>query len=265
MGKKILFVDDEPDIVLLVKGRLTAMQYQVLTAQNGAEALNVFLKEKPDLIITDVMMPGMSGYEFFEALRKTGSEGASVPVIVTSARSSMSQFFDKWAITCFVPKPLDFSKLGKEIETALAAKGRLQSLAEREKAIRPKGASVSILLVGVSEYEIRKAKEFLEFRQCAVSQGLDEQDALKTAQQIRPDHILIEYWEDARRFDTVKLFRDLSKTPQTERIPCTAFCRSSLQIEASKTFSPGHLLVFNDVVELTRKLESLIQALEFRK
>lgn len=265
MGTKILIVDDEPDIILLLKNRLEAMQYQVVMAQNGAEALKIFQRDKPDLIITDVMMPGLTGYEFFEALRKMGGEGASVPVIVTSARRSMAQFFDKWAIDCFIPKPFDLSAFMQAIERALAAKNRAHVLTEKHLAAQQKSDLQDVLLVGVSEYELRKVKEFLESQQCLVHQGLDEQDSLEIAQKIRPDYIFMEFWEDARRFDTVKFFRDLSKSPKTDRIPRIVFCSPSLQIEASKTFSPKHLLVFRDVAELLNKLASLVQAPEFRK
>ncbi len=62
MAGKVLLVDDEPDINLVLKARLEAEGYQVATAKNGLEALEKFAIERPDLIITDVMMPGLSGY-----------------------------------------------------------------------------------------------------------------------------------------------------------------------------------------------------------
>ena len=72
MGGKVLLVDDEPAILKILKDRIEAEQHTVVVAQSGKEALEKFKDEQPDLIITDVMMPEMSGYEFFEALRGMG-------------------------------------------------------------------------------------------------------------------------------------------------------------------------------------------------
>ena len=67
--KNILMVDDEPRLVTLVETYLTQSGYRVSTASNGAEALAIAQKENPDLIILDLMMPVMDGYEFMRAYR----------------------------------------------------------------------------------------------------------------------------------------------------------------------------------------------------
>ena len=69
MGKKILVVDDEIHIVQIVKFNLEKRGgYEVLTAKNGEEGLETAKSERPDLILSDVMMPKMSGFQFCEAL-----------------------------------------------------------------------------------------------------------------------------------------------------------------------------------------------------
>ncbi|MEP0804392.1 MAG: response regulator transcription factor [Chloroflexota bacterium] len=82
MAKTILVVDDEKRLVSLVESYLTQEGYRVVTAYNGVEALAVAQKEKPDLIILDVMMPEMDGYEF---MRRHRAE-SNTPIILLTAR-----------------------------------------------------------------------------------------------------------------------------------------------------------------------------------
>ncbi|NWG33313.1 MAG: response regulator transcription factor [Chloroflexi bacterium] len=82
MAKTIMVVDDEKRLVSLVESYLTQEGYRVVPAYNGAEALTVAQKEKPDLIILDVMMPEMDGYEF---MRRHRAE-ANTPIILLTAR-----------------------------------------------------------------------------------------------------------------------------------------------------------------------------------
>jgi len=82
MSKKILVVDDAPQLRRLVKSYLEQEGYAVVTASDGQEALYVARHEKPDLIILDLMMPEMGGYEFMRAYSKE----ADTPIIVLTAR-----------------------------------------------------------------------------------------------------------------------------------------------------------------------------------
>lgn len=69
MAKRILVVDDEADLVHLITRRLTSNGYEVLTAFNGQEALEKAANEMPYLIILDIMMPGIDGFEVLRRLR----------------------------------------------------------------------------------------------------------------------------------------------------------------------------------------------------
>ncbi|HSO12866.1 MAG TPA: response regulator transcription factor [Anaerolineales bacterium] len=82
MAKTIMVVDDEKRLVSLVESYLTQEGYRVVTAYNGKEALTVVQKEKPDLIVLDVMMPEMDGYEF---MRRHRAE-SNTPIILLTAR-----------------------------------------------------------------------------------------------------------------------------------------------------------------------------------
>ena len=82
MSKTIMIVDDEKRLVSLVESYLIQQGYRVVSANNGVEALPVARKEKPDLIILDIMMPEMDGYEFMREHRKE----ADTPIILLTAR-----------------------------------------------------------------------------------------------------------------------------------------------------------------------------------
>lgn len=86
MEKKVLVVDDEIHIVQVVAIKLKNNGFEVLTAENGADAYNLALKEVPDVIVTDYQMPGMTGTELVEKLRGV-SELEHIPVILLTARS----------------------------------------------------------------------------------------------------------------------------------------------------------------------------------
>lgn len=84
MAKKILIVDDEPDITKVLAARLKENHFDVDTASNGAEGLQRVQENRPDLIIIDIMMPVMSGTEFASVL-KMNPETSSIPFIFLSA------------------------------------------------------------------------------------------------------------------------------------------------------------------------------------
>lgn len=82
MAKTILVVDDKANVRTLVRDYLTAENFRVVTASNGRDALFVAHNEKPDLILLDIMMPEMTGYEFLQAYRKE----RNTPVILLTAK-----------------------------------------------------------------------------------------------------------------------------------------------------------------------------------
>lgn len=88
--KKILLVDDEPQLVEMVKMRLEANNYEVILASDGEEALEKARGEKPDLIILDIMLPKLDGYKVCRML-KFDDKYSSIPVIMFTARSQESE------------------------------------------------------------------------------------------------------------------------------------------------------------------------------
>jgi len=84
MPKKILIVDDEPNIIKLVEARLKFHGYEVITAYDGEEGLDKVRDEKPDLIILDIMMPKLDGYEVCHKLR-ADIQYNTIPIVMLTA------------------------------------------------------------------------------------------------------------------------------------------------------------------------------------
>ena len=109
-GKKILVVDDEQQLALAVKIRLQSRGYQVVTAGDGRQALELIPKEKPDLVIMDVVMPVMDGYFALREINQRFGRG-KIPVIILTARDRMKELFDLEGVEDYVVKPFDHDDL----------------------------------------------------------------------------------------------------------------------------------------------------------
>jgi two-component system, OmpR family, alkaline phosphatase synthesis response regulator PhoP len=84
--QKILVVDDEPDIVEIVQTNLEGSGFQVVTAKNGAQALQKVKAENPDLVILDVLMPELDGWDVLRAI-ESDSQTAGLPVIMLTSKT----------------------------------------------------------------------------------------------------------------------------------------------------------------------------------
>lgn len=114
---QILLVDDEPQILRMLRTSLESAGYEIATAGNGLEALQRFELSKPDLLITDLAMPEMNGLELTEAIR----EISEVPIIVLSVRSTdmmKIQALDKGADD-YLTKPFSMSELMARVRAHL--------------------------------------------------------------------------------------------------------------------------------------------------
>lgn len=112
MAAKILAVDDEKHIVRLVQINLQKEGYEVITASNGQEALDRIAADKPDLVIMDVMMPQMDGFEALKTL-KSQPETVNLPVIMLTAKAQDADVFEGWksGADLYLTKPFNPSEL----------------------------------------------------------------------------------------------------------------------------------------------------------
>ncbi len=108
MARKILTCDDEKHIVRLIQVNLERQGYEVITAFNGAECLEKVKEDRPDLIVLDVMMPEMTGFEVLDILKKD-PETEDIPVIMLTARAQDSDVLRGWqsGVECYLTKPFN--------------------------------------------------------------------------------------------------------------------------------------------------------------
>lgn len=118
MPEKILVINDEPDFLELMKVRLEKHGYNVVTAYNGSEALAKVDRERPDLILLDIIMPQMDGYTTLKEL-KNRDLNKTIPVIVLTAKMDMKDLFKVEGITDYITKPFDDEELLLRIKRAL--------------------------------------------------------------------------------------------------------------------------------------------------
>lgn len=117
--KKVLLVDDEVDFVKMVKMRLEANDYEVLTAYNGKEFLEKVKKVKPDMILLDILMPEMDGYTALKELKQL-KEAKDIPVIILTAKGKMKDLFQIENIADYIVKPFDDDELLLRMKRVLA-------------------------------------------------------------------------------------------------------------------------------------------------
>lgn len=123
---KLLLIDDDPNLILLVKDYLEFQGFEVITAENGKEALEILQDEAPDLIICDVMMPEMDGYAFVEEIRKDASQ-SWVPVIFLSAKGQSADRVKglNTGADVYMVKPFEPEELVAQVESSLKQASRL--------------------------------------------------------------------------------------------------------------------------------------------
>lgn len=122
---KILLVDDDVDLVKVMSGALESKAYEVVVAYNGQEGLEKARKEKPDLVVLDILMPEADGFTFADQFRKDPAL-AKIPVLaLTSFSESLGQPFP-FEVSEYIVKPIKPKDLVAKVEGSLKKAGTSQ-------------------------------------------------------------------------------------------------------------------------------------------
>lgn len=153
MADKLLLVDDDATLLRFMSEYLEGQGFSVNTANSGAEALRRSYQEHPDLVVLDVMMPGMDGWEVTQRLR----EMSDVPIILLTAKTAEEDKLHGFqlGVDDYVTKPFSFAELGARIQAVL---GRARQQTSVEPTVIPFGE----LLLDLDRHEVRRGDQVIQ-------------------------------------------------------------------------------------------------------
>jgi len=153
--QKIMIVDDEPKIIRFVAANLKSLGYETLASQSGQEALEAIESFDPDLVLLDLMMPGMDGFEVLKRLRTY----SSVPVIMLTARSNSSDKVQGLNLGAddYLTKPFSLDELFARVNAVLRRmNGRVTPLVQtNEIALGPVTVNLAQRRTWLNDTEIK--------------------------------------------------------------------------------------------------------------
>lgn len=152
MTRKILVVDDTRNVQVMISDFLSGQDFEVLTASDGREALDAVHKAGPDLILLDIMMPTMDGYQFISQLRRE----SSIPVIMITARQQEADIIHGFDLGAddYITKPFRLRELLVRMRAVLRRAG----MREENKPI----LAVGEITLDTSKHEVKKQGRVIE-------------------------------------------------------------------------------------------------------
>ncbi|TYA84177.1 two-component regulator propeller domain-containing protein [Seonamhaeicola marinus] len=154
----VLVVDDNPDIRLLIREGFSKV-YKVFEAENGKEGLNVALKEMPDLIVSDILMPEMDGIELTNAL-KSNIRTSHIPIILLTALNSVEHRIEglESGADAYIPKPFKMKLLSVRAEKLIESRELMRKRFQTEKELTPE----KVTLNSLDEEFLKKIMDLME-------------------------------------------------------------------------------------------------------
>jgi len=263
MTGKVLVVDDVPANVRLLQAKLEAEYYEVSVALSGREALEKALIEQPDIILLDVMMPGVDGYEVARQL-KAGTETRHIPVILVTALDGRDDRLSglEAGADDFMTKPLDDTLLMARLKALVHLKHLSDELRQRERSSRRMGlidpshlqrqiaAAGNVLIV---DDNIRQAERLMrglgEVHRCAYE--TDPQKALKIAAG-RVDLLVVNL--TATTFNPLRFIAQLRSAEATRQTPVLGLYSPDERVILLKALELG----VNDVLPRPADMQELM-------
>lgn len=238
-GQKVLIVDDDQNHVQLLKKRLEANGYQTITASDGVEGLNLAIHQRPDLVITDVLLPRMNGFKLVENL-KSSPETNSIPVIMMSAvyvtDEDMARGFELGAETYVSKADLALRKPLQE-EMLLEAAAQLMQREKTEGTFIPP----RILIVDDDPEAVRLITKRLQPEGYQLDIAHTGEEGLEKALSTTVDLVLLDIKLPGMDGLDV-LTRIKSRHPEIGVIMMTAYGSEKIAVEALKRGADDYLI-----------------------
>lgn len=272
MTGKVLVVDDVPQNVKLLEAKLNSEYYTVKSCSSGMECLQKVKPFDPDIILLDVMMPEMDGFETCEKL-KSDPETAHIPVVMVTALSEIEDRVHGLSAgaTDFITKPIDEVHLFARVKSLIRLKMMLDELRLRDKtgsdlgldntdALTPESVVIGrILVIDDDIIQIRKINEALSERGNDVI-GCDPDDAITTLESQPVDLIIISTMLDDH--DGLRLAMEIRSKEQNRHVPIMILVDEddkALLIKALEIGVDDYLMSPMEVNELIARVNTQIK------
>lgn len=205
MKKKILVVDDERDVVQFMSRKLERANYMPFIAFDGQDGFDIALVQDIDIIFTDIVMPGLDGYNFFKKLRES-KKNANTPIVVFSAYANHEQTFRELGASDFLAKPFDGQALLDTVERIL----KRSSLQKTIETVKEQGISRRIVIQVEQSQFIQDLLTLTQSPDSKIAiKTVGHQDELLNEVLKAPPEILFldALWPDIPTYKTVKTLR----------------------------------------------------------
>lgn len=203
---KVLLVEDEASLAMILRDTLDAQGFSVSTANDGEEGLRMFFEDKPDVLVADVMMPRMDGFEMVRRIRR---EDRRTPVLFLTARSAVNDVVEGFELGAndYLKKPFGIQELIVRIK-ALAGRAYVGGSGDKEDEGNEWLAIGSYSLNTVSQRLVKDGKEAeLSYREAEILRRLAEHKG----EVVGMRGILLDLWGDDSFFNTRSLHVFITK------------------------------------------------------
>ena len=217
---KVLLVEDETSLAMILSDTLEAQGFEMRTAHDGEEGLRMFYEQKPDVLVADVMMPKMDGFEMVRRIRKSD---VHTPVLFLTARSAVNDVVEGFELggNDYLKKPFAIQELIVRIKSlchraAMEGKnGESQQVEVKSEEQGVKNQNDSLLFIG-NHYSLNTIEQILEHDGVKIELSHRESEILRMLVENRNDvveskDILLKLWGDDSFFNSRSLHVFITK------------------------------------------------------
>ncbi|MBU1854022.1 MAG: response regulator [Candidatus Omnitrophica bacterium] len=218
--KTILLVEDEADLLTVVKFRLKSYGYNVVTAGDGIQALEKLKEIKPDLIVLDINLPNMGGIEFYRKI-STPYGHSKYRVLILTARANLEKIFRDIEVDGFMAKPFEIDRLIEEIERIINKKD-----------------DATIFLVDYPENPyVKEIADYLRVERYNVLFCDSFSDLKEKAEEVKPAVIIMEYMN--KEMSGEAFIRRIKGDPLLHEVPLVVYSYSDFKELEEKSVQAG--------------------------
>ncbi len=222
MGKRVLVVDDEQNIVDILQFNLEKEGYEVITAADGLEGLKLARSEDPDLILLDVMMPEMDGFQVCQELRK---EDKLTPIIMLTAREEEADRVMGLELGAddYVSKPFSVRELMARVRTNIRRQSAIVETGGQPKEGQIRAGSLTIDTVGLQVFKNGTPVEVTQREYALLLFLASSVGTVFSRETLMQEVWNYEYWGDTRGVDVAvrRLREKLEDDPANPTLLCT--------------------------------------------